>query len=440
MRKRPLTTIILLAVVLRCGLFATGLRSPSGLFTPDSSDYADLSSSLVTSGTFERDGKSEIFRTPGYPFFLIPFWLLGEYWWVGAVLVQIFLDVVLVYLTYLLGFALCGHRVGIWGAVFQGISAVAIVSSVRILSDGLFAFLLMLVILLVIHHLRTLRLWSLVGAGVILSAACYVRPVGLGFAVLLFVVLLCRKGRIRRAGLAAIIVIVAVFPWVLRNGLVGGYWGFSSLPAQVGFDYQGPVVLSEREGISLLQGRGRLRERLSERIGDRSLSPGEFAKTKWRVAMEVVRGDIPTYLKAHARGGLAVWIPAATDVLEVAGVTCGGRGTLDVLRRQGPLSAVKRYFGDKMWAIVPALAIAGLLAAKYLFVLVAVGRYVRPRMNAERWLILLTVVLFTLIPGPAGHPRFRIPVEPLLSVAAAAGWVWILELRDRCKRSGRTRA
>jgi uncharacterized membrane protein YbjE (DUF340 family) len=38
------------------------------------------------------------------------------------------------------------------------------------------------------------------------------------------------------------------------------------------------------------------------------------------------------------------------------------------------------------------------------------------------WLLAAVVVFSSLLGGPASTPRFRVPVEPLLSIAAAGGW------------------
>ena len=45
------------------------------------------------------------------------------------------------------------------------------------------------------------------------------------------------------------------------------------------------------------------------------------------------------------------------------------------------------------------------------------------RASSAAWLMGLIVLVAVLLPGPAGHPRFRVPIAPLLSVAAAAGWL-----------------
>jgi hypothetical protein len=128
---------------------------------------------------------------------------------------------------------------------------------------------------------------------------------------------------------------------------------------------------------------------------------------------------------------MAALLPGITDVLEIAGITTQQRGTLAVLQQQGLWAAVRHYFGgseEAMWLALPA---AVLELAKYALVLVAAAAYLRPRMGSAAWLIVLTVLVMIAIGGPAATPRFRVPVEGLLSLAAAAGVVRLAGRRHK---------
>lgn len=412
--------LIVVAILLRLALLATAWTNPHGLFTDDSRGYVALTESMA-SGEFQQGGQAEIFRAPGYPGFLLLSLAGKEDFWRIAAAAQIFLDAVLVYLTFLLGAMLCDERTGFWAAAFQAVSAVSAVASVRILSDGLFAFLLTLTVLLLVHHFRTGRRWSLVAAAAVLAAGCYVRPVGLAAAAVVVAVLLFRPRRLANVSIFAGIIAAAVATWIVRNGLVAGYWGFSSMPQQVAVDYQAPAMLADRDGISFNAARHRVQDRLVENLGPGPHTPGQLAAAQRRTACQILAGQWPRYAKIHAEGDLAVWLPAASDVLEIAGVTTGGRGTLEVFRKEGPIAAVRNYFAGKTWAIWVCIPLVAILAIEYLLVLVGVIRHVRLRISSALWLILALILLLTLLPGPAGHPRFRTPVEPLLSLAAAAG-------------------
>ena len=75
-----------------------------------------------------------------------------------------------------------------------------------------------------------------------------------------------------------------------------------------------------------------------------------------------------------------------------------------------------------------------ILALKYLAALVWLAPAVRTRPRAEHWLLILTFAYFVLIPGPVAHARFRLPIAPLISIAAAAG-ICGLAGRWRARRS-----
>ena len=143
-KHRPLIMILILAAVLRVGLLCAAFYLPGGeMLTPDSDDYINLSQSLAASGRFGELDRPEIFRTPGYPVFLIVCGMMGADFDISleaAWLIQILLDVVVVFLTYRLGVFLVDRRAGGFAAFFQAITPLVVASSCRILSDSLYVF------------------------------------------------------------------------------------------------------------------------------------------------------------------------------------------------------------------------------------------------------------------------------------------------------------
>jgi len=444
MRTRALKLILVAAATLRFSLLASAWRSPDRLLTPDSTGYVELSNALTESGEFRLEGKPEIFRTPGYPFFLIAGLPSTGFSPQAVAALQIAVDVLLVYLTFLLGMVVCGERVGLWAAAFQATNPVAIASSVRILSDGLFAFLLTMSVLLLVLHLRTGRWWSLICSSVAAAVSCYVRPAGLLFVPVCLLLLVIRRvieairrrdargaGAFLKPAVAAGVMAAMLAPWVVRNRLVAGYWGFSSVWVEGAFGYQAPAVIAETQGVSLERARWTMEKMLAKTGLPPNPSPGDLVRAKQSCAREVLRENLWLHASIHARGDLAVWAPAATDILEIAGVTTGQKGTLEVLRREGLWAAARHYFRGATWALWLALPLVAVQAAGYLLALAGALRHVRFRMDSSRWLMLVVVLLFAVVPGPAGHPRFQAPFVPILSIVAGAGVVWITRREGR---------
>ncbi len=430
MRTRSLKIILIVAAAIRLTLLASVWNAPDRLLTPDSHGYLELSDNLAREASFHRDARPEIFRTPGYPLFLVPVILFEDAGWRLVALGQIFLDVLLVYLTFLLGVLLCDERVGLWAAAFQSVAVVSAVASVRVLSDGLFAFLLILSILLLVHHFKTSKWWSLLSAAALTAVSCYVRPVGLMFSVLALAVLLLRTKRFRRSAAFAGIVLLAISPWIVRNCVVADYVGFSSFAGDSLYYFGVSEVHAELEQKDPETVRSQMRsaqERLSRTFGPER-TPGAGARDRRSQALSLIRQHPWIYARTHLRGSAAFFLPAISDVLEIIGLTAGQRGTLDVLHREGIWAAIRHYLDGRTWLLLLCIPAGMILLIKYALVALCAAARVRFRMGPGGWLIFITIIAFALIGGAAATSRFRVPVAPLLSLAAAAGIVLPLNL------------
>ncbi len=429
MSKRPLRIILYVALLLRAGLLVAGRYEPQRFFTPDSGDYDFLAWSLAEHGEFSRspDGPAELFRTPGYPLFLAGVYAVSGYSVHAVLVVQILLDVALCWLVYLLGARLFDRRVGLWAAALQAVSTVAIISSVRVLSDSLFAFMLTASVLLLLSHFKTLRWQPLLLGGIVAGCACYVRPVGVFFGVIVLLVLLLRCRAVRRAMVFAVVFASCIGPWILRNYIVADYPGFSTVSAECMFKFQGPYVLARVEGISVESARFRLEAELSEYKSAENPTQGRMESRRASIGLRILREHPWTFLAMHLRGSLMVWAPGEVELPALLGAEAGEKGTMEVLSQRGLSTAVRHYLFERMWLLWILVPFVWLLLMRYAFSTVGVVRYVRLRMGPGGWLIVLTVLLFAILPGVFGHPRFRVPITPFLNVAAGVGVVWFID-------------
>ena len=438
MRTRSLKIILVVAALGRLAVLAGAWNAPHRLLAPDSEDYAELAVSLAADGAFARDGQPEVFRTPGYPLVLALAMAGGESWPLWVALLQIAAGLLTVYLTFLLGGLLWSRRVGLWAAGLQAVNPLSIAADVRVLSDSLYALLLVLAVVLVVHHVKSSRVWPAAAAAAALGVSCYVRPVGVVPVVIVLAVLAgralvrlgSRRGEARKLGrvffLSAVASLLIVAPWTLRNHLVGGYPGFSSAAQVNTFHYEAPAVLARTRGMSPAEAREYLDDELRGALQDVAApTPGQIAAAKGAVGGEVLRDHPGVWIATHLKTSLATLLPGITDVLEVLGVTTAQRGTLEVLQTHGLQAAVRHYFGDATWAFWLCLPAIALLACKYIFVLVGGVRALRG--GAGGLVVLLLAVALLFIAGPAATPRFRVPAAALLSTLAAAGWVALLD-------------
>jgi 4-amino-4-deoxy-L-arabinose transferase-like glycosyltransferase len=438
---RKLLFILILAAVLRgLLLFATAPYSvPAGSMTGDSADYLQLAETYAQGRSFARDGRAEIFRTPGYPLFLAAGNLPGAARCCRAPLIaQVLIDTALVGLTGWLALLLLDRRAAVLAALFQAVTPLAVAASCRVLSDSLYTFFFTLAILLMVRHFTTGGRRPLLAAAAVLGVACYIRPVGQIMAVPFLVVILVRPKRLHRAAAFAGVLLACLAPWVVRNATVADYYGFSSFAGDSAWKFSASRVLAAGEGGSVEQAQKKLLEEESRYLLEKEdASPGDLARWRTRRARDIILSRPWTYAKIHLRGCAAFFLPGATDVLEVAGATQGRRGTLAVLQREGLSAAVRHYFGGWGQALAlagPMLLIFLLKALGVLTHLIGTIRRRSLRFSAAAWLAGLVVVVSALLGGPMSTPRFRLPVEPLLSITTAAGLVATLDALIRKKK------
>jgi len=477
MRNWRLWIILLVALIVRLALLANGWIDRQRLTTPDSRDYLVLAHNLHEPGKtrfYRSEGylwnvipptlTPELFRTPGYPTFLwmtravpgppltstdaaqdsprarfVPSGARRVPWSITPLIVQVLLDVALVCLAFLLGRVLCSERVGLLAAAFQAITPVAAVAAVRVLSDSLFAVLLTGSILLLVWYLKTDKKLLVFSAGILLGLACLVRPIGGPFAVIAFVAILAARWRRPQwAALFLVGVAVCVGPWIGRNYVRARYVGLSSVGDYNLFFFNAMALVESDPKVTLTPVQQALRmagpDSPASLPAYRGLSSPDSARAWRREGLAIIGKHPLRYGWLHLRTTMNTFLPAATDVLEVCGVTSGGKGTLKVIRTRGVLAGVRHYFGGRTWPVLLAVPLVLITLLKYVGVVLGAVKYLRLRMGAAGWLVLITIAWFALVPGPVAHARFRVPIAPLLSVVAAAGFVWVVEAR-RARRA-----
>ena len=471
-----LIIILAMSLTFRFLIVLDAQKNPERLETPDSVEYISLGQNLVRTGEFERKNMPEIFRVPAYPAFIAA--TDSQTWkiysdpakrrnfelsaWLAPIY-QSVLDVILVLIVFWMGAKFYSKKVGLVAAAFQGFTMIAVASSCRVLSDSLYAFCFTASLFMFLQYLRKGGAGWLILSALVSAGACYIRSAGLvAGAIFVLVLLVCKAGYLRsekksatesadedradeptlkplsnsifrrfaRAIIFAIIFAGVLAPWVYRNATVADYAGFSSVADQSGFNYQAPYILAQTKNISLDQARAEMIQKYSASVspGGKFYDPGKpfttghSAKIMRALNWEIVKQHPQLYAKIHLKGSLRTWLPGASDVLEITGKTTGQRGTLDVIQREGFIAGAKHYLDSadrEVFCFMIAMCIAWALKMICAFYgscrLFLKNRF---RLSSTAICLILIVIVFAILPGPAAHPRFRVPIAPILSLAA----------------------
>lgn len=436
---RPRNAIILIAVVAlapRLILWGINIDRPERWMAPDSHAYRNLGRNLIEHGVLsQRDVapfEPDFDRTATYPLFLAGvFAVAGGVNLPAAVFAQILLSVATCLILYGIARRVVGERWALAAGLAQALSLSAIATSQYILTECVFTFLLAIQLWLAYEYREKGRVSTLIAATAVLGAMTHCRPISLLWILPQSFMLLCETRiewgrRIGRVAIGLLVFVVVLSPRYVRNRALDGAWFFSTTTGYTLLRYHAVGLEARLTGEPGQQ----IRERIYNEVeAEFAAHPDKYASAhaqnayRKQRAVEIVKRAPFLYFRMHFHPG--VYLPRINSFFELIGMTQGERGTLDVLLRKGVFAAVRHYFGGRAWLILlvaPWIALLGLI---YLGAAVGVVRWLLDRDWISLLFFLAFVPYYTVLPGPAGEPRFREAAMPMLILAAATGLRWI---------------
>jgi 4-amino-4-deoxy-L-arabinose transferase-like glycosyltransferase len=400
MRRYDLPAVLTLAAALRFLLLLVWSPELSG----DEVAYDHLAHALIDGrGYVDVRGEPTSFRPPLYPAFVAAGYALSGGAVQGVRFLQATLDVGTVALTYLTGRWLFGRGPGLLAALLLSVNFATIAATGRIMSETLFTFFLMGTVAATVRWLWAMREGRVqavvalgIGTGVLLGAGALTRAVFLLYVVPLVVAgMWTRWGgepapdrapsppALRTATVGGILVVPLAFalvltPWTVRNYRVHG--AFVPATTQTGLmlyaSYnppEGVFGFNPKDNVTAAA------DRLSEPEASAALA---------RAAVDAIQASPGKALRLQALKVLYFWVPLDWEMLPLYG------------------------------AFNPTYAFMAVWSLSY----VALRR--RRGSSPPTWPAWLPILYFF---GMAllffGTPRYRLPVEPLLALFAAAGLV-----------------
>jgi len=224
-KSRIFFIIVVIAVLIKLSLFVfAAIHAPQGKILNDSRGYLRLSEMSISKGFFAtEDGtQHEMFRTPGYPVFLIIFHGMMKIPLDGIVLMQILMTVVAAYIVYRTALII-EPKIAFLSAVIILFDPPITIYSLTILSESLFLPLMALTMFFFVCYLKNKKIGHLIISAIFLALAAYVRPVAyyLGFAIPIFILYAGGRENFRRSLKQALIFMAVVYfmigLWQVRN-------------------------------------------------------------------------------------------------------------------------------------------------------------------------------------------------------------------------------
>ena len=392
------THAVVLAVIL---LAAFGVRAGVGLAWRDRvypfgdsqtyralGDTLALAEGLVITDSEVGPARRHADRMPGYPVVLAILRNLFGPSVIPLVLLQAALGTIAAWLACLLGREVFSPLAGLLAAAAVALAPWQVYFATVALTECWSAAMLLAVVLCAVRAVKQQQLSYAAGAGLAAAALVYVHPVFLGLPAVLLVPAAVAPGRLRWLGhwaLATVIVAAALVPWWARNASVFGRF----------------VPATTRLGVTLYDGvrpgaTGGTDMRFEQDLAPRTADLDEAAYDRWyrRRSWDLIRSDPWRVVSLAGPKFRRLWSPVPhADVA------------------QAPF-----YRWASILAFVPMVAGAML------------GLVVLLRRPGLLVLLLAPVAWVTMVHLlMVGSVRYRVPVEPMLLVVAAAAVGWVLQ-------------
>ncbi len=428
--------VLAVALVLRLALFLGMMfANPDGFFRGDSVEYWRLSENIIHDLTFSQD-QSPPFRpahdrTPLYPFFLAVLKAIGLSV-PSIIVVQILFSTACCLLVILLSYRLTGEWTpGILAGLFLALDIPSIAYANAILTETFFTFLLLSSIVLLVIHLQTKhKAWPLYASGFLLGLSILCRPIAVFLPLFIFGAywFYCRKeGRrvVWRAMGYLTVSLLVILPWIVRNEIHFGTPFLGTTGYRNMWGYRAAGVYAVRDNVSLQEGQQRILEDFNREHGTPfQADHPKSMKALSDFAVSTILAHPLLYAYIHLRGDFhMLFKPLRSTLDQQLGIAKGDAVDLTALGTESSASILVRLrAATSTFTLVLVTIQLVLLVCLYAATAVGIADSFFRKDELFLLMFFLYIGYFCLLSGgPEANARFRVPIMPLLAVAAGMG-------------------
>ena len=417
-----LTVILVVAVLVRLGFWfaVVGFDTTGWGDEPDYHAHAiDISEGR---GFLNSLGEVTAARPPLYPILLGGLYsIVGPDPDAGRAL-QVALGGVIVLLVFALARRLFSTRVALMAAALAAVNPGLVYLSALLMTENLYVILLLLLMLVLVREWKrpTGSVAGFAVAGLLAGLCSLTRPTAFTVALLLSGVTLvfAREGfgtRLRKVVVFMLVTVALVLPWSVRNYIQMGGWVTFTTHGGITF-YESNNILNyevpEFRGIVVLP-----RRAVPDWDKIRDLPEVEHDRRAWKMGIEFIRGHPGEFSRMAWWKFARFWrVRSGLNLAGAAGFEERGDSVMARLASRVDIFAL-------YWIPVLPLFVLGLLTT---------WRHYRKLLPL--YVVVATHVLLSLIFH--GSLRARMPIEPIITILAAAAIAWIAAAVSRYRAVG----
>ncbi len=471
-------------IFFRTALYLYFVMSGGNYIHPDSALYLELAEHLIETGDFflpssqpdiiqpfgipssqtmrilfsDVPAGPEIFRTPGYPVFLVVLHWLNIDNPYSIVLIQEIIYGVSIFIFYHYGQQLLNKNIMRAGVIFMLINSGGLVWPKFLISETLFLPFLIAGLLFIGLYLRHYQVRFLIMAGVLLGIGGWIRPAiqYLPIVVALIIILFHFKSMKKWLHVTVFLLffVLTLSPWLIRNYYHYGQIFMSGQGSNLLANYHVPAVWHwpnvdqfDKSGQQLVQRKIKKIVVQKENESGRSVDAVEFFKLQQNWALKELSHYPVIYFKAWLAGAARVMYESFVNDfyqlmrfpdhrLHFLDVLTGNFKAYHSIKTTGIISGVIYYFlhQDRFYLFHTILSMLTAVFA------VAGAISITMKRNCFLWLMMLVNFYFIFLPGPIGYGRYRFPVDVFWFVQACYGYMWIVGLVQSAQQKNKWKA
>lgn len=392
--------------------------------------------SIATTAPFLPD----MWRTPGYPAFIAPFYALFHSFY-PVLIAQIFILFLTALLVFMMAKRVIGEKWAFALVLLYLIVPNTFLSASTLMNETVFTFVLTTALyVFFFSELKNIYMrWALTGFlfGLIVyikAAALYI----LFFFIPAYFLFYLPWAAISRKHLFAALLMIAAFagtlaPWCVRNKIELNSWQFASTGPYFIFRQNAVGLYASLHGLSTLEARYVLEDMAGIPRGPVPIGP-EYSAVLQKTALEVIFANPFRYALFH----LSTFIPfftsnGAHDYWWTVNIMLPD---FDVPPEPALIQALNPFslpllitvIKNHGWFLVEN-AFWGVIT---LILLISLWRSKDVRLARMFFAIAL---YFAFVTGPGAHARYRVPVDPLILISAFSAVAFLRESRKNKMQS-----
>jgi len=380
----------------------------------DSSGYHMFALDILNTHSFAN---FDTFRTPGYPLLLaFVYSLLGIKPWI-VLLLQIFMEVGLVIIVYLLSKAIFNsEQISLIAAFLYSINFLSAYYSVRLLTEISFTFIFALGILFFSGGLKYNKLSGFVLGGLFVGLATLIRPIAQYFPIVLVVVILFSSNKISQKLINVIAVLIVFFaiisPWQFRNLITYGYYELSTISG-TGLARTSTILAKvNSEEID----RAEAKEELVGNAFEGVTNPFEAAKIYRKIAFSYISKNPIPYAKYYFKRIVMMFLGTSrVGISDLLGIKAKPFEITE------GLSLTAHKIITKFYNELPTIVLFTKQTLEYLFLIIGLAIPWTKDKKIFALLLILIICYFAAATGAVGYSRFRVPIVPFYLLISAKG-------------------